>query len=64
MLFTLTIFGAAIGFLAKLLLYFVWYKPRYSGFDSYLRLVLDSLALVSKLGIFLTAVVAIFFMFF
>ena len=32
--------------------------------ESYLRLVLASMVLVSNLGIFLRAVVAIFFMFF
>lgn len=42
----------------------VWYKLRYSGFESYLRLVLASMVLVSNLGIFLRAVVAIFFMLF
>ena len=43
---------------------FVWYKLRYSGLESYLRLVLASIVLVSNLGIFLRAVAAIFFMFF
>jgi len=52
-------FSVPVGLLAKLF-FFVWYKLRYSEF----KLVLASIVLGSNMGIFLSAVVAIFFMFF